>query len=505
MENKRGLIAVVLILMVAIVGTIGLSVVLMIETYRGMSDEFSGSVQSVLDDAIRLERKVREARMVNVAFSMADSTMDGMGISVIKEISPNDISSVSVFKDKKENDRLTTMRIEMNTDSISYSNSFGKFNVKVLRGFIDEFFRSGRLKGTYSLLVTREMPGKNVVVIGNEGVGKDASIRISGIKGDTTLIRYGGYVETEDPVRVVVDTLYDDRINVHDAIEVRSGFEAGSKIECHLFVESPVKRLLGKMSGIIVSSVLIALALCFSFVYLLRTIIRMKTIGQMRRDFTHNITHELKTPIAAVGAINEALSDFSVGEDPARRGKYLEIQRHYLQSLSSMVDRILSLSIQENERFRMCPEICLVKEIVAEQVRTLPLRYQKTIHVETSFEEEDLRIRVDWFHFSNVLMNILDNAVKYCDTTPHILVKVYRSGNWACVSIRDNGIGIPITQRKHIFEKYYRVSTGDIQNARGFGIGLYYCRLVLEKLGGHISVSDAPGGGSVFVIKIQSV
>ena len=103
--------------------------------------------------------------------------------------------------------------------------------------------------------------------------------------------------------------------------------------------------LLWKMRGIIGASILIALVLIFSFIYLLKTILRMKSVGEMRRDFTHNITHELKTPIAAISATNEALADFSVGDHPDKRKKYLDVQRHYLQMLSSMVERILSLSL----------------------------------------------------------------------------------------------------------------------------------------------------------------
>ena len=256
--------------------------------------------------------------------------------------------------------------------------------------------------------------------------------------------------------------------------------------------------LLEKMGGIIVASVLIALILIGSFIYLLKTILRMKSIGEMRRDFTHNITHELKTPIAAISATNEALADFSVGEHPEKRKKYLDVQRHYLQMLSSMVERILSLSVQESGNFRLHLAACSLRALVAEQVQALPLKYGKDVRIDV--EVPDMQVCVDKFHFSNVLQNLLDNAVKYTPSRPHIVIKAGQKGRNTWISISDNGIGIPSSQRKHVFEKYYRVPTGDVQNVRGFGIGLYYCRLVIEKHGGKISISGSPNGGTTVTI-----
>ena len=299
-------------------------------------------------------------------------------------------------------------------------------------------------------------------------------------------------------IPLAFDTLYADVFPVKNALECRA--EAGTVpvTECRVRIESPHQMLLWKMRGIIGASILIALVLIFSFIYLLKTILRMKSVGEMRRDFTHNITHELKTPIAAISATNEALADFSVGDHPDKRKKYLDVQRHYLQMLSSMVERILSLSVQESADFRLHPERCSLRALVAEQVQALPLKYAKDIRIDT--EVPDLQVTVDKFHFSNVLQNLLDNAVKYTPSHPHIVLKAGNKGGKTVISISDNGIGIPPSQRKRVFEKYYRVPTGDVQNARGFGIGLYYCRLVIEKQGGKISISGSPDGGTTVTI-----
>ena len=496
MEHKKRFLIVILVLLVAIIGTVGLSVALMIQTYKGLNDEFAGSVQAALSEAIQLERRISEA--VNMDISQP---VQGEGkitsLPVLEGISPADISSISVHKNVKERNSIS---IDFRKDSLGGMISSDKFNVQVFRDFLDELFRSRSILAPYSVLVRQQVPGKKVISIGNTAENQGTSIQVAGGKGDTTLITYGN-AGTDADIPPNFDTLYADFFPLQCALECRA--EAGTFpiTECRVRIESPHRMLLGKMGGIIVASVLIALVLIGSFIYLLKTILRMKSVGEMRRDFTHNITHELKTPIAAISATNEALADFSVGEYPEKRKKYLDVQRHYLQTLSSMVERILSLSVQESENFRLHPETCPLRALVDGQVQALQDKYGKDVRIDV--EIPDCQVCVDKFHFSNVLQNLLDNAVKYTPSHPHIVIKAGNKGKKTVISISDNGTGIPSSQRKRVFEKYYRVPTGDIQNVRGFGIGLYYCRLVVEKQGGKIFIFGSPGGGTTVTIILK--
>ena len=493
MENKRRFLIVILVLLVAIIGTVGLSVALMIQTYKGLNDEFAGSVQAALSEAIQLERHISEA--VNMDISQPVHGQGKMAsLPILEGIPPADISSISIHKNVKERDFIS---IDFQKDSLGGTTSSGKFNVQIFRDFLDELFRSRGIHAPYSVLIRQRIPGKKVIFIRETDENQGTSIQVAGDKGDTTLITYGN-AGTDADIPPSFDTLYADFFPVQSALECRAEAATFPITECRVRIESPHRMLLGKMGGIIVASVLIALILTGSFIYLLKTILRMKSVGEMRRDFTHNITHELKTPIAAISATNEALADFSVGEHPEKRKKYLDIQRHYLQTLSSMVERILSLSVQESGNFRLHLAACSLRALVAEQVQALPLKYGKDVRIDV--EVPDMQVCVDKFHFSNVLQNLLDNAVKYTPSRPHIVIKAGQKGRNTWISISDNGIGIPSSQRKHVFEKFYRVPTGDVQNVRGFGIGLYYCRLVIEKHGGKISISGSPNGGTTVTI-----
>ena len=265
--------------------------------------------------------------------------------------------------------------------------------------------------------------------------------------------------------------------------------------------ENPEKMFLTQMSGIIISTSAIAIILCLSYIYLIRTVFRQKSLEEMRKDFTHNVTHELKTPIATARAVTEALLEYSADEDRQKRQRYLSMMRDQLGILSDMVEKILDVSVQESDSFTMHPRECRPKEILQDLCNGLRVK-SPGILIEEDYPENDITITADSFHISNAIANILDNAAKYVSGEPHIRVILRENGKNILISIQDNGTGIPVSEKKRIFEKYYRIPTGNIQNVKGFGIGLYYSNLIVEKHGGSISVSPAGGGGSVFSIHL---
>ena len=497
MEHKKRFVLVTLVLLAAILGTVGMSVAWMLETRHSLEGEFDGRVQAALEDAVALERKIIGARELDIRIP---SAQEHGTWGVLNSLSPDIISSITVYK--REEGDIDHMSVFLNADSLEGA----KVNVPLLRSLLAEALHTRGIQGKWALWVLRRAPTPRRVVMDVGGSIRGMSIRVAGAEGDTTLLTYGGDSLAVSPLSAsVTDTLCADPLPTGQVIRrFQVEGENGGQAEYHLYVEVPGRLMWGKLGGVVVAAVVIALVLCSSFVYLLRTVLRMKTLGQMRQDFTHNITHELKTPIAAAYATNEALADFAVAEDPVRRQKYLDIQRHYLQSLSAMVERILSLSVQEQERFRLHPEPCLLSEVVDEEVRMLPLRSPGNLNVDTQWPDgRDLRVMADRFHLANVLRNLLDNAVKYAGPHPHIGIRTgYTSDGHLYLSVSDDGPGIPHSQRRRIFEKYYRIPTGDRHNVRGYGIGLYYCRLVVEKMGGSIRVTDRPGGGSEFIITL---
>lgn len=267
-----------------------------------------------------------------------------------------------------------------------------------------------------------------------------------------------------------------------------------------LAIEVPYARFWGQMRGLILSSVGIVLLLGVVLIYLVRTMFRQRTLEAMRRDFTHNITHELKTPISVAVAATDALRNFDADADPARRKAYLEMISTQLGQLTLMVERILSVSVEGREE-RYNPMQLPLRPLIEELVQGVELNCAKPLAVQIACAEE-ITIHADRFHLRNLLATLLDNAIKYGGERIEVKIEAEVAGEELLLRVTDNGCGIAREHLPHLFEKFYRVPTGDLHPTRGYGLGLYYARRVAEMHGGSIAVASRVGLGTTFIVKI---
>ena len=265
-------------------------------------------------------------------------------------------------------------------------------------------------------------------------------------------------------------------------------------------IENPHRELLRELFGIILTSVLMLLVVAFVVIYLLRTLFRQKTLEEMRMDFTHNITHELKTPIAVAYAANDALENFGAADDGVRRAKYLGVIRSQLTALSEMVERILTMSREEREDFTLRRERIPLAGMLGALAEKFRMQAAKPARVTVDVSPEGLTAFADRFHLSHALDNLVDNALKYSGEEVHIRISAGRDGGRVVLRVADDGIGIPRAAQAHIFDKFYRVPTGDIHNVKGFGLGLYYVGLIAAKHGGSVAVESTEGHGTTFTL-----
>ena len=264
-------------------------------------------------------------------------------------------------------------------------------------------------------------------------------------------------------------------------------------------IEMPFKVFLGRMWGLIASSVAIIILLAGVLIYLVRTMFRQKTLEEMRRDFTHNITHELKTPISVVVAATDALRNFSADADVKRRSRYLEIVESQLTQLSTMVEHILSVSVEGRE-YKYNPSVVYLQDVISQLTQGAGMNGGKkpVFNIDCT---EDIKIMADEFHIKNLLATVIDNAVKY-SSDPIVDIRVADESGNVTIEIEDNGKGIAKEHLSHVFEKFYRVPTGDIHTVRGYGLGLYYAKQVAELHKGTISMNSRVGKGTTVIIKL---
>ena len=259
--------------------------------------------------------------------------------------------------------------------------------------------------------------------------------------------------------------------------------------------------ILRKMAGVIAASLVLFLILAFSFWFLIHTMLKQKSLEEMKSDFTNNITHELKTPVAVAYAANDALLNFEAGNDPEKRREYLEISQAQLEKLEGMIEQILSMSMESRKTFELKRETIELEPLLQKLSEQHRLSAGKPcdIHIDV---EKGLVLDADRFHLSNILSNLIDNAIKYSGESVRIDITAKATDEGTEIRVRDNGIGIAPDKQKHIFDKFYRVPTGNIHDVKGYGLGLYYAKTMVEKHGGTIEVSSTPGKSSEFILTL---
>lgn len=255
------------------------------------------------------------------------------------------------------------------------------------------------------------------------------------------------------------------------------------------------RHILSQMFGIIITVFLLMVAFSMAFWYLFRTVSRLRTIEEMKDDFVSNMTHELKTPIAIAYSANDALLNYDTTNDPDKKTKYLTIANKQLKRLGELVENILAMSMERRKTMKLRPEDIQLREFVEEIAAAQRMRGDKDITINVNIPE-NTTIEADRAHLANVLNNLIDNAIKYSRDSVEITI-TYDSHD---LSVRDNGIGIPSKSIPYLFNKFYRVPHGNRQDVRGYGIGLYYVKSILDKMGWDIEAKSTEGEGSVFTI-----
>ena len=282
--------------------------------------------------------------------------------------------------------------------------------------------------------------------------------------------------------------------------EVTLGF--ANPITYQLDLGNTFPYLLKRISSAILFSLFLIGFTLLSFTVLYRNLLRQRRLADIKNDFISNITHELKTPIATVSVAIEALRSFNANMDPKRTKEYLDISANELQRLSLLVDKVLKLSMFEKKEVELKYEPLDMKELVEEVNASMRLQFEKHRADVSVTYDGDTSLQGDRLHLVSVIFNLLDNALKYSNGQPEIGISVKGNENKAQVIIADNGIGIPAEYHDKVFEKFFRVPTGNLHNAKGYGLGLSYVSHVIQKHKGTIKVESVEAEGSRFIITL---
>jgi two-component system phosphate regulon sensor histidine kinase PhoR len=290
-------------------------------------------------------------------------------------------------------------------------------------------------------------------------------------------------------------------LTLENSNEVTIGFQKPFVFKLEL--GNGTSYLFRKLTPQILVSVLLVGLTVMSFVILLRNLIQQRKLTQLKNDFISNITHELKTPLATVSVAIEALKNFNALHDPERTKEYLDISANELQRLSMLVDKVLKLSMFEKQEIELKYEWFDLKQLIREIVGSMRLQFEKfQAKVDIQVPADEVNIKADRLHITSVIFNLLDNALKYAKAYPSVHVDLKEGQDGIELSVTDNGIGISPEFRDKIFEKFFRVPTGDKHNVKGYGLGLSYVNYVVQRHHGNIDVESQEGIGSRFIVKL---
>ncbi len=254
-------------------------------------------------------------------------------------------------------------------------------------------------------------------------------------------------------------------------------------------------------SGTWVYPAIVTLIVFGFFAYSVWMIMRQKRLSEMKNDFIGNMTHELKTPISTIALSSEVIADPSIAREPDRLASYARILRSETERLRAQVDRVLQLTTLERDGPSLNTEAIDLHALVREVASSFALVLEER-NGELTLDLKAARpvVKGDRVHLSNALSNLIDNAIKYSPEAPHVTVSTRDEGGDLAVEVADRGIGIAREHLRHVFERFYRVPTGNVHDVKGFGLGLHHVQQVIKAHHGSVRVHSEPGRGSRFTL-----
>lgn len=430
----------------------------------------------------------------NEVLAALDNSVD----SYYTNLAKSDITSLIKMQTETETDNISiTPNINITIDSLITKAKNSHSDLKKSIQFIDTDTTAKPKETTYVLeqnfsptdssvsgIVT--LTNKVIISLSNENVNFDGLAKYV----DDELKRRGlnfkyALSQTRDFKQIATHGNFKDPDLKFSAQSKSAYLPTDTRISLHY---PNINLIALKQSSVgMILSFLFTLSIIASLLYLLRIIRQQKQIAASKSDFIGNISHELKTPIATSMSALEAIQHFNDSQDREKTDKYMAIAEQQLQKLSTMVEKILDTVSLDSEDLSLNKETIDLVPLLNNITEKQQINTSKEIQFIT--ESDSLLVNVDAFHFENVINNIIENAVKYGgDTIKVMLLPVLSQPE---ILISDNGTPIDKHEKNRIFEKFYRISTHNIHDVKGYGIGLYYSKNIIEKHGGRLTLEDS--------------
>ena len=297
----------------------------------------------------------------------------------------------------------------------------------------------------------------------------------------------------------------DERSEVYREELLEKGYSVGlGPLQLRVYFPDLGRHLVKSIVEAFMLSGVMLLFIAIGLAYVMRSVIKSKELVRIRRELMNNLTHELKTPISTIGLASEALGDSDLQLNEVQKNYYISMIRGENKRLGVLVEKVLQASLSDSKSLKLYPVEINIHDVIKDVVRNVAMQVRKQGgKVELSLKAPNPIIYADKIHITNVIFNLLDNAIKYSPDGAQIKIISEQTEDGVELLVKDNGVGIPKEYIGKVFERLFRVPTGNVHDVKGFGLGLSYVKTVIERHGGHIYVESEADKGSTFVLKLK--
>ncbi|MFC3336275.1 sensor histidine kinase [Flavobacterium palustre] len=290
------------------------------------------------------------------------------------------------------------------------------------------------------------------------------------------------------------------------SIPILADNEGNEKYELSVTFPNKKKFLLSELVSITILSIVFTLIILIAYTSALNQLIRQRQISEIKTDFINNMTHEFKTPIATINLALDAIKNPKIIEDKEKVFRYLQMIRDENKRMHAQVENVLRISKLEKKELDIEKGSSNVEEVIYDAIDHVNLILQdRGGEINKHFEAARTSVLINEVHFTNVIVNILENAIKYSPETPKIDIYTENIKDMILIKVKDQGLGMSKVAQKRVFEKFYREHTGDLHNVKGHGLGLAYVKRIVEDHNGQVFVESEKGKGSTFIIKLPLI
>ena len=501
--NKKVIWLIIGLMTAAVIGVGALQYYWIKEAIRLKQDEFDTSVYAALNRIVeRLERT--EQMQANLdAFSIKDSSMEPLSMQEDVKLS----MQTPVFKASgqvEKSEFVSTGVIPVTDKDCNTPDCIRKRleryeqQMNYIRGtLVTSMLKPPKLVDRIDLKLLDEYISKEFE---NRGVNLDYHYSIFANEDESFVIQDGHYVVEEDmnqPIEKGWNSLYNTPYKV-DLFPKNDFVSPGL-----LMVQFPSQTSLmyGSVFWPLILSILFTLIIMGCFYYTIQTIFTQKKVSEMKTDFINNMTHEFKTPIATISLAADSISSPIIAGAPDKVKRFADIIRQENKRMNAQVEKVLQMAVIDKREFRLNLTQVDLHTVIEQAVANASLQVEKKNgKVSADLQASQSTVQADITHVSNIIANLLDNANKYSPDRPEISVHTSNVSNGVQVIVKDNGVGMTKEARKHIFDKFYRVHTGNLHDVKGFGLGLSYVKALMTAHKGQIDVISELGKGSSFIL-----